>query len=197
MSTHADQPLEKPYSAAYISNALRLFANGLEGRREGQLLDVGPVCGDNITFFAPRVKRLYVCDMFLRVAQDLRKGLPPSLVWRHLDYLPQSFDGILLWELVDHLDDVRAGRLVELCHAMVRPRGLLMVIVQREQAASAVVNSFAIGEDFRLSMRPQPHLELPLHCRQTREVLTILSPFTPLKSFIYHNGLREFVFQRH
>ena len=159
------------------------------------MLDVGPVCGDNIAFFAPRVRRLYVCDVLLRLDQDRRKGLPPSQVWRNLNYPSQSFDGILLWELVDHLDDAQAGKLVELCHAMIRPRGFLVVIVQGEQAAPTVVNSFAIREGFQLSLRPQPHLELPFYYRQSREVLTILSPFTPVKSFIYHSGLREFVFQ--
>ena len=27
------------------------------------MLDVGPICGDNINFFAQRVKKLFVCDI--------------------------------------------------------------------------------------------------------------------------------------
>jgi len=181
--------------ADYTSNVLRLFVEAIERRQEVQVLDVGPVCGENISFLAHRVRRLYVCDMFLRVDRDRRKGVPLSWTWQHLDYPPQSFDGILLWDLVDHLDDREVVRLVELCRTMVRPSGMVTVFVLGEHVLSHVVNSFVIGDGFRLHLRPQPHLDLPLHVRQNQEVLSLLTPFIPVKSFIYRNGLREFLFQ--
>jgi len=176
------------------SNVVRLFLEGL--KEEGEVLDVGPVCGENISFFAQRVKRLYVCDMFLRLDQERRKSLPISWVWQHLDYPPQSFDGILLWNLIDCLDDNEVGRLVELCHNIVRSGGMVMVFVLAEQAIRTVVNSFVIGEGIQLDLRPQPHLDIPFHIRQNREVLALLAPFIPIKSFIYQKGLRQFLFQR-
>jgi 2-polyprenyl-3-methyl-5-hydroxy-6-metoxy-1,4-benzoquinol methylase len=181
--------------ADYTSNVLRLFVEALERRQEVQVLDVGPVCGENIRFLAHRVRRLYVCDMFLRVDRDRRKGVPLSWTWRHLDYPAQSFDGILLWDLADHLDDHEVVKLVELCRTMVRPSGMVTVFVLGEHVVSHVVNSFVIGDGFRLHIRPQPHLDLCLHVRQNREVLSLLTPFTPVRSFIYRNGLREFLFQ--
>lgn len=196
MTTSAHRILENPYPADYTSNALRLFFNGLEPWLEAQVLDVGPICGENISFLAQRVKRLYVCDMFLRLDRDRRNGLPLSKVWPHLDYPPQSLHGIILWELLDHLAEGEAGSLVERCYSMARPGGMLMVIAMGEQAAPAVVNSFVIRDYFRLYLRPQPHLDLPLHCRQNRDVLAMLAPFTTVKSFLYHNGLREFLLQR-
>ena len=180
----------------YTSNVIRLFIDGLERQQEGQVLDIGPVCSENINFLAQHVMRLYVCDMFLQLDQERRKDLPISSLWQHLDYPPQSFDGILLWDLIDHLEDREVNRIVELCLKMLRPGGLLMVFVPGEQAAQTVINSFVIGDGFRLDLRPQPHLDLPFHMRQNREVLSLLAPFTLVKSFIYHNGLRQFLFQR-
>jgi len=178
------------------SNVIRLFIDSLERQQEGQALDIGPVCSENINFLAQHVMRLYVCDMFLQFDQERRKNLPISKLWQHLDYPPQSFDGILLWDLIDYLEDHEMSRLVELCIKMLRPGGLLMVFSLGEQETQTVVNSFVIGEGFQLDLRPQPHLDLPFHMRQNREVLSLLAPFTLVKSFIYHNGLRQFLFQR-
>jgi hypothetical protein len=181
--------------AFYTSNVLRFFAEDLERRRETQVLDMGPVCGENISFFASRVKRLYVCDMFLRLDLDRRKGLSPGLAWRHLEYPPQSFDGILLWELADRLGEREARKLTELCSSLVRPGGKVVVFVLGDQAVPPVVNSFVIGDGFRVYLRPQPHLDLPMRGRQNRDVLSMMTPFKPVKSFIYRNGLREFLFK--
>ena len=80
MAISTYQPWEyaslEPELASHTSNVLPLFVNDLEG----QVLDVGPVCGSNITFFAQRVKRLYVCDMFLFLDRKRSKGLPLNKV---------------------------------------------------------------------------------------------------------------------
>lgn len=196
MTTSPYRPLKNPYPADYTSNALRLFVNGLEQWPEAQVLDVGPVCGKNINFLAQRVRRLYVCDIFLFLDRYRRNGLPLSEVWHQLNYSPETFHGILLWGLFDHLDECEAGRLVKLCYTMVRPGGMLMVMALGGQEIPAAVNSFVILDDFRLYLHPQPHLDLPFHHRQNRDVLGTLAPFSSVKSFIYHNGVREFLLQR-
>ena len=181
--------------ADYTSSVLHLFVEALERRQEAQVLDLGPVCGENITFLAHQVQRLYVCDMFIRLDRNRRKGVPLSWTWRQLDYPPQSFDGILLWDLADHLDDQEMRRLVELCRTMIKPGGMVTVFVLGAKVLSNTVNSFVIGDGLRLHLRPQPHLDLPLHVRQNREVLSLFTPFTPVRSFIYRSGLREFLFR--
>ena len=186
----------EPELKDYTSNALRLFIKGLEEMRAGQILDVGPVCNENINFLAQRVRRLYICDMFIRLDRVKREELLLQKVWRHLDYPPESFDGMLLWDLVDRLDDREVGRLKEHCHRMVRKNGMVVAIALSKHEITPVANSFVIGDDYQLSLRPQLHLDLPLHIRQTREVLKLLSPFSTVKSFIYRNGIREFLFRR-
>jgi hypothetical protein len=179
----------------YTSSVLHLFVRALERRQKAQVLDLGPVCGENIDFFAHRVQRLYVCDMFIRLDRNRRKGVPSSWAWRQIDYPPQSFHGILLWDLADHLHDREVERLVELCRNMVKPSGIIAVFVLGAKALSNTMNSFVIGDGLRLHLRPQPHLDLPLHVRQNREVLSLFTPFTPVRSVIYRNGLREFLFR--
>jgi len=186
----------EPEQKGYTSNALPLFIKGLEEMKARQILDVGPVCNENINFLAQRVRRLYICDMFIRVDRVRREKLPLHQVWRYLNYPPESFDGILLWGLVGRLDDQEVGRLKEHCYRMVRRNGMVMAIVPSLHETRPLVNSFVIGEDYRLSLRPQPHLDLPLHIRQNWAVLKLFSPFSIVKSFIYRDGIKEFLFRR-
>jgi len=185
----------EPHLPDYTSNALRLFLEGLEQVRESQVLDLGSVCGDNITFFAQRVKRLYICDMFFHLSRDLREILPPNQFWKHLDYPPQSFHGVLLWNLVDHLDDGEVGRVAQLCHDIVKPGGMILASLTGKSVVGAVACSFVVKDGYRLNINPKPDMDLPLHVRSNREVLELLSLFTPVKSFLYQNGVREYLFR--
>ena len=196
----ANRPLKEsknePGTAGYTSNALKLFTEGIDRQDKGRILDVGPVCHENIVFFTQRVEKLYICDMFFRLVQCLSRGKPVRQIWRQFDYPPKSFDGILLWELADRLNEQEVGTLVELCYTMLKPGGLLVVFVLGEQSVSSVVNSFVIGQNYRMHLRSQPHLHLPLCDRQNRDVLSMMSPLTPVRSFVCRHGLREFLFRR-
>jgi len=182
----------------YTSNVLQLFIEGLDAHPTAQVLDLGPVCQENIRFFARarRVKRLYVCDMFIRLERCLGKGDPVDRIWHELDYPPESFDGILIWELADRLDDGEVRSLVKLCYTLLKPGGMAVVLVLGEQAARLGVNSFVIGQDFKVRLRSQYHLHLPIRSRQNRDILAMMTPLKPAKSFICRPGFMEFLFIR-
>jgi len=185
-----------PETAYFASDVLKLFAEGLERRPQGQVLDVGPASQENLMFFATRAKRLCVCNMFLHLAECLKKERPVSQVWKHLDYPPESFDGILLWDLPDRLDDQEVSTLASLCYEMLKPGGMAAVWVPGEQAALTGVYAYVIGQDFTVSLRPQANLHLPLRNRQNREVLAMMAPLTPTKSYLCRPGIMEFLFRR-
>ncbi len=182
-------------SIEYTSRLLQLLSGTFEKRRGSLILDVGPVCNENVEFFARRVKRLYVCDIFARLDRAHRKGLTPDVVWHHLDYSPCSFDAINLWDLVEHLDDKDARRLVEICCDMLKPKGLLSVTAFEIQAAPREISSFVTGKDFRLSLRPQPRLDLPWYYRHNRALISLLTPLSVVKIFGSRIGIREFLFR--
>lgn len=189
---------KEPERTHYTSNALKIFTERLESQGDVQALDVGPVCGENINFFARRVKRLFISDLFRSLDSARRKGLPQSDVRQHLDYPSRSFDGIALWGLLDYLEDQEIPKLVEQCVFLLRPSGLLLAVVQDEHAEYSVesaINSYVISEDFGVLRRPQPHLTLPSKRRNNRALLAMMDPFIPLKSFIYRDGIREILFR--
>ena len=180
----------------YTSMVLQMYLETLEQSSMVQLLDVGSVCEENIKFFAQRVKRFHVCDMFLRLNRNQRKGLPAKGVCEHLDYEPHSFDGINLWDFIDHLDDNEAAKLVKHCHTLLKPKGMMIVISFEEHSAPSQINSFIVQDGYRLTFRLQNHLDLPCYYRSNRILTDMLSEFASVKSFIYRNGIREFLSKR-
>jgi hypothetical protein len=185
------------FPAGYTSMMLQLYLETLiEQDREPQILDAGPVCGENIMFFARQAKRLYVCDMFIRLDRNRRKGKAAHGIWDYLDYPEQSFHGIHLWDLFDHLEDRDAGNLVERCHMMLKPKGMMLVMAFEELPGPSPISSFVIRDGFHITLRPQIHLDLPWHYRSNRELALLLETFPKVKSFLYRNRVREFLFQR-
>lgn len=180
----------------YTSVTLKRFIEGIEEQPDGRLLDLGPIFNDNIYFLSHRVKRLYVCDLYRRLDEDIRDQRPLSQLSRHLDYPSDTFDRILFWDLTDRLDNAIVSSIVEKCFEMIKPGGIIMVLTMGDQVSPIGRDTFIVREDFQLYLKPQTYPHLATHYRQNRDIMHLLLPFTPLKSLIYRNGIREFLFQR-
>ena len=126
----------------YNSTILELFLKSIERWKDVEILDAGPVCQENITFFARKIQRCYACDMFTRLHRSLGHGSKSGSFCQDLDYSPHSFDGIQLWDLVDHLDDDQARQLVARCLEMLRPTGLLMLIALEKKTGAGNYKHF-------------------------------------------------------
>ena len=186
----------EPSLADYTSMMLKMYFENLSQSALAEILDVGPVCEENITYFAKRVKRFHVCDMFIRLYRNQRKGGSTKKIWEHLDYEPHRFDGINVWHLIDHLNDNQMVRLVNLCHTLLKPKGMMIITSFEEQWAPSQVHSFVIKDCDRVTFRLQSHLKLPRYYHSNRIITDRLSKFSTVKSFIYRNGVREFLCRR-
>jgi len=186
----------EPSLADYTSMMLKIYVENLAQPSVAQILDVGPVCKENIMYFVQRIKRLHICDLFLRLNRNRRKGLPTKKVREYLDYAPGSFDGINLWDFIDHLNNDEIGSLVQLCHTLLKPRGMMIVTSFEKQWAPSQIHSFVMKDGYQITFRLQNHLDLPRHYYSNRIITSILSEFQMVKSFIYRNGVREFLCRR-
>ena len=186
----------EPFPVGYSSTILEQFVDSLEGRRDVRTLDAGPVCQENIMFFGRRMSRHYVCDLFLGLQQELAQKHNPPHLFKQLDFPPRSFDGIQLWDLIDHLDDSQVRQLIARCFDMLRATGLLMLIAFEKKPVPAIINAFVADRQYRVDFRQQPHLDLPWYCRHNRAFMSMLAEFDVVKLFRYRNGLREFLFQK-
>ena len=185
-----------PSLGDYTSVLVQTYLETLKKSPTAQVLDLGPVCEENIIYFARRVKRLYICDMFLRLHRSRRKDLPSRKVWKHLDYASHSFNGINLWDFIDHLNDDEIGKLVNLCDTFLKPKGMMIVTSFEEPSAPSQIHSFVVKDGYQVAFRLQNHLDLPWYHRSNRIITELLSEFGTVKSFIYRNGVREFLCAR-
>lgn len=189
--SHAEPPLTE-----YTSMMLKMYFEILDRYPGAQILDLGPICEENIIYFAQRVKRFYVCDMFLQLSRNKREAALRKKVWEHLDYLPQSFGGINLWHFVDYLNNEEASRLVTLCHTLLKPKGIMILTSFEEQWAPSQIHSFVMKDCDQVTFRLQKHLDLPRYHHSNRIITEMLSEFSTVKSFIYRNGVKEFLCRR-
>jgi len=196
ITQYQEDPNAAVYPASYTSEILKLFLDPLVRLKDGQMLDMGPVCEENIMFFAGRLKRHYVCDMFLRSIREKSVARHSRNVWRHLDYPARFFDGIHIWDFCDHLDDKKVSQLMEQCLTMLQPGGLLMMTAFEKAPSPARINSFVIQPGYRVGYRVQPHLNLDWHCRHNRALMSLLTRFSIVKSLRYRNGIREILLKK-
>lgn len=200
ISSFANQPLKQPRLASdsqqYTSEILRLFLQHLKRQDESCILDMGPVIGANINYFARQVKKLFICDMFTRLKQTHKKSPLEKNIWHDLDYPDGQFDGILLWNILDHIENRLVAELAGICSNMLKPKGLLMVIAQDVKNRSSRQTFFTINENFQLREHLFSDTGLPTYRRENREIFTLMEPLSSAKSYIYRNGSREHLFQR-
>lgn len=185
-----------PSLADYTSMMLQMYFENLYRSTKAQILDLGPICAENIIFFAQRINRFHVCDMFLQLSRNLRKGWLASKVWQHLDYAPYRFDGINLWDFIDHLKDDEIAKLADLCYAFLKPTGMITLTSFEEQWAPSQIHTFVIKTSYQVTFRLQTHLDLPRYYYSNRIITDMFSKFRTVKSFIYRNGVREFLYRR-
>ena len=181
----------EPSLVAFTSRMLKIYLENLGRSPTAQVLDVGPVCEENITCFTKQVKRFNVCDLFIRLSRNRPKGLSTEKLRRYLDYDPGSFDGINLWDLIDHLKNEQISRLVNQCQILLKPGGTMIVTSFEKQWAPQQTYSFVIEDDCRIAFRLQDHIDLPRYYHNNRIMTDVLSEFRTIKSFIYRNGVRE------
>lgn len=184
-----------PWRAPFTCHTLPLFLERLGRLDNSRALDVGPVCGQNITFFAHHVTQLYVCDLFHHLDRKLPRSTDQEALWDPLDYPPQNFHGLLLWDLIDRLPDEEVPAFIEQCRRLLAPQGL-MLIFSLPEVVSPAVHSYVVGPDYRITWRRQAHLSLDFTFRHSRALERFLEGFQPVKSFVIKSGLREFLFER-
>src|SRR5918993_146405 len=87
------------------TKALPKFLATLSSRDQPVLLDLGPVVGDNVTFFGEQLGcKIFVEDVAKDLERHIREGKLDALAEFFKTRFPQvdnSFDGILGWDVFD------------------------------------------------------------------------------------------------
>lgn len=195
-----------------VSSGLKEFIIQLDGIGRGHLLDLGPVRQTTVTFFIDRGFKVYTEDLlttwkrFLDADEQRKSGLPPDadrtdmtpavraerFLESTMEYPNETFDGVLLWDLLDYLDSDLATRLVKRLTSLVRDGGVVLGIFHMRKPEA--FHRYCVLDSQHLELIPGSRPFAPQHVYQNREISNLFSRYRSSKMFVSRDQFREGLF---
>lgn len=187
-------------SSTRLSNGLKEFVRELPVGR-GLILDAGPAWQSTIEFFTERGFKIYADDI-LRGCREAREEegerlLVERFLARCLDQPDNSFDGILVWDLIDYLEEELLSTVVRRLYQVARPGGLVLGIFHSKiPSPMPEFRRYRIRNAETLEILPTG-MTLPVRrALANRQLLDLFGQFRSSKTFIGRDNLREALFLR-
>lgn len=195
-----------------VSNGLKDFLWHLDGIGHGSLLDLGPVWQATVSFFIERGFKVYTEDLllawkeFLRAEEERRAavsqdqqtpGATPAeraeeFLRSSLKYPGETFDAVLVWDLLDYLDRPLVTRLVARLEEIVREGGVVLAVFHSR--LPEVFHRYRVLDAQNIELIPAPAQVGAQQVYQNRELLNLFSRFRTSKTFVGRDQLREGLF---
>ncbi|MFQ5896299.1 MAG: class I SAM-dependent methyltransferase [Nitrospinota bacterium] len=195
----------------WVSNALKALVDSLACLERPLVLDLGRVCGDNISFLGALGCRVYAHDL-LRDYQEAAEKAPPASPekegeeseadpWKRvldgLDYAPGSLHGVLCWDILDMLPQTWARELVRRISRMLAVGGFILSFFGSNRACKEGVRvGFRILDRDRLEPIPDVTSHPGRRFYQNGEIMRIFSEFSILNFYLMRNSYREVLVQK-
>jgi hypothetical protein len=185
------------------TKAFGRFLNYLTAREAPVLLDLGPVVGGNVAFFGERLGcKLFVEDLFAdldRAASEGRAGSLAEVLRGRIARDDASVDGILVWDLFDHLDRAAASVLGEQLVRALRPGGVLLGFFASGTPAPGSAPThlrYQVLDDKTLTQRPAPAARPRQPALTNRDLARVFGGLTVSESFLMRSQVREILFRK-
>ena len=194
------------------SNGLKEFLWQLEGIGHGHLLDLGPARQTTITFFIERGYKVYTEDLLATwknflddEAQRLKKlpadadrseftpeGRAKKFLETTMLYPDGTFDAVLLWDMLDYLDNDLMNRLAVRLTSLVRDGGVVFAIFHTRKPV--LFNRYRVLDAQNLELIPATCPFEPQRVFQNREISNLFGRYRSSKMFVGRDQLREGLF---
>jgi hypothetical protein len=199
-------------STSRLSNGLKEFLSQLDGIGRGQLLDMGPARQTTLNFFIERGFKVYTEDLLITWKNFLdadekqwrdrpagSTGLemtPAARAERFLEttllHPPESFDAMLVWDLLDYLDGELVSRLVTRITSLIRDGGVVFAIFHSRKPEG--FHRYRVIDAQNLELIPSPCAFAPQRVFQNREISDLFRRFRSSRTFVGRDQLREGLF---
>src|ERR1700733_3922696 len=194
------------------SNGLKEFLWQLDGIGHGHLLDLGPARQTTITFFIDRGFKVYTEDLLatwqyfleedlvqakkLPATADKSEMTPEARAKRFLDttllYPNDTFDAVLLWDMLDYLDNDLMAKLAARITSLVRDGGVVFAMFH--QRKPIIFHRYRVLDAQNLELIPASCPFQPQRVFQNREISNLFSRFRTSKMFVGRDQIREGLF---
>lgn len=199
-------------SKGRLSNGLKEFLWQLEGIGHGHLLDLGPARQTTITFFIERGFKVYTEDTlttwknFLDSEEERKRELPADadrtmltpaasaerFLESTLHYGADTFDAVLMWDILDYLDNELMTRLAAKITSLVRDGGVVFAIFHARKPEA--FHRYRVLDAQNLELIPASCPFVPQRVFQNREISNLFCRFRSSKTFVGRDQLREGLF---
>lgn len=199
-------------NAGRQSNGLKEFLWQLDGIGHGHLLDLGPARQTTITFFIDRGFKVYTEDLLatwkyfldeeeqrtkkLPVGADRSELTPEGRAKRFLEttmlYPDDTFDAVLLWDILDYLDSDLMNKLAARVTSLVRDGGVVFAIFHTRKPE--LFHRYRVLDAQNLELIPASCPFQPQRVFQNREISNLFSRYRTSKMFVGRDQLREGLF---
>jgi hypothetical protein len=194
------------------SNGLKEFLWQLDGIGHGHLLDLGPARQTTITFFIDRGFKVYTEDMlatwqyFLVEEEQRTKKLPAGAdrsgltpegrARRFLEttmlYPQDTFDAVLMWDILDYVDGDLMTRLAGRITSLVRDGGVVFAMFHTRKPE--LFHRYRVLDAQSLELIPASCPFQAQRVFQNREISNLFCRYRSSKMFVGRDQLREGLF---
>jgi SAM-dependent methyltransferase len=203
------EPPSSPGEAARIprrSTGFNQFTRAIL-RPDGQkVLDLGSTSSSNINFITGLGHKAYNEDVLMEANAD-RLIIPgpeagsttvdvERFLAEDLQYEPETFDAVLMWDVCDYLPELLVKPVVERIYRITKPRGALLAFFHtREAGAEATYYRFHIKNEELLELQQGPHFQLQ-RAFQNRHIENLFHDYNSIKFFLGKENIREVLLVR-
>jgi hypothetical protein len=174
----------------------------LRAREQPVLLDLGPVVGQNVTFFGEQLGcKIFVEDIFADIDRHVRAGTLAELPQRFAARFPQpegSVDGILCWDVFDYLDKPAAAALAGQLSRLLRPDGVALAFFSTAapNPNKCAYTKFIVADDQTLRLREYPSARSKQPPLLNRDIIRMFEPARVTEQFLLKSNVREMLFRK-
>ncbi len=182
------------HTSLALEHALAPVASG-----GGFVLDLGPASGSNVSFFAERGCKLFIADVNSSLfgssnPPDRAEALDLALA-RDIP-ATESFDLVLLWDLLDYLDDAEirslGSHLRPVCHATT----LLYAMISIRKEIPDRPSRFEIRNVGSILYSPGSQFQRPAALHREPELAKLMPDFEVESTYLLRHGMQEYLFRR-
>jgi 2-polyprenyl-3-methyl-5-hydroxy-6-metoxy-1,4-benzoquinol methylase len=113
-----------------------------------------------------------------------------------LQYEPETFDAVLMWDVCDYLPEPLVKPVVERIYQITKPRGAMLAFFHtREAGVEAPYYRYHIKDENLLELQQGPHFQLK-RTFQNRHVEGLFQHFNSIKFFLGKENIREVLLLR-
>lgn len=184
------------------SRGLEEFFGYIRGQSGLTILDLGGALQQNVSFITNLGHRLY-SENFLQLlsetfgAEDTVDQSNPGRIdyflRQALDYEEGQFDGVLIWDALEHLEPPLLAAVIERLRKIVRPKSYMLAFFHSDDKLDAVpFYTFRIQELNALQVA-QHGVRRPTQLFNNRSLEKLFGSYESVKFFLTRERLREVI----